>query len=66
MSTCCLKKAYRKILNNYEDMEDPKRPPEEMVGPGTRSGPWISPDYLVQGAKFFKNHKMKNTAGMVI
>ena len=47
-------------------MEDPKRPPEYLLQPGTLSGPWILPDYLVQGAKFFKNHKIKNTAVMVI
>ena len=30
------------------------------------SGPWIFPDFLDQRVKFLKNHKMKNTTGILV
>ena len=47
-------------------MEDKKRPSQDFGGLVAGTRPWIFPDFLDQRAKFFKNHKIKNTPSILI
>ena len=47
-------------------MEDKKRRPQEMVGLVAGTGPRILAESHDQRAKFFKNHKIKNTPSILI
>ena len=47
-------------------MENKKRPVAKMLHPAFGFSSWIFPEFLDLGAKIFKNHKMQNTAGMLI
>ena len=47
-------------------MENKKRPVAKMRRSTSGFSSWIFPEFLDQGAKFFKNHKSKNTPSILI